>query len=129
MKRKAQALLIILFIMVLAGTLMIGLSVMWQADIKTLSLEKDGIGAFYLAQAGLERAKTELKGDWNWSGVGPVSLGGGNYTVVVGPPVVVNSRSVTSYGRKGGCLRTIGATIGKTISTPVNYTQTNWREL
>ena len=39
---------------------------MWRAEIQTRSLEKDGLRAFYLAQAAIERAKIELRWNINW---------------------------------------------------------------
>ena len=45
----------------LVGILAGGLAVMWQADIRISSLEKDSLTAFYLAQAGIERAKIEAR--------------------------------------------------------------------
>ena len=68
MARRAQTLLLVLFLLVLAGVLVAGLARMWQAEISMRSLERDGLIAFYLAQAGIERAKVEVLGDVGLSG-------------------------------------------------------------
>ena len=90
MARRAQTLLLVLFLLVLAGVLVAGLAGMWQAEISMRSLERDGLIAFYLAQAGIERAKVELENNWDWGGMDTnnddvadnsekISLGDGTY--------------------------------------------------
>lgn len=81
--RKGQAIIFVLFILAVFGALSGALTIMWQAELQTRSSERDGLVAFYLAQAGIERAKIELGTNESWAGVGPVTLGAGTYTVTV----------------------------------------------
>ncbi|MFH1339346.1 MAG: hypothetical protein ABIH40_05845 [Candidatus Omnitrophota bacterium] len=89
---KGQALLLVFLLLLIVGILVSALASMWQAEIRVRSLEKEGLGAFYLAQAGIERAKIELKTDWDWIGMDTnnddvadnsekESMGGGYYWV------------------------------------------------
>lgn len=79
--KKAQAIIFVLFILAVFGALTGALAIMWQGELQTRSSERDGLVAFYLAQAGVERAKIELANNEAWAGVGPVTLGAGTYTV------------------------------------------------
>lgn len=59
--------------------------------------EKDSIQAFYLAEAGIDRALEELRANYTWSGTGAaVTLGNGQYSVSVNTNG--NEREVTSIG-------------------------------
>jgi len=67
--KKGQALLFVFFLLLIVGILGGALANMWQAEINTRFSEKEGLIAFYLTQAGIERAKIELKTDWDWMGM------------------------------------------------------------
>lgn len=68
-----QAMFFALFIVAVFGTLSAGLAVMWESEIRTRSSDRDSLTAFYLAQAGIERAKIlVLSGYWT----------PGNYNIV-----------------------------------------------
>jgi len=56
-RQKAQALIAVLLLLAVVGTLVGGLGSIWQAESKTRASERQGMQAFYLAQAGMERAK------------------------------------------------------------------------
>lgn len=104
--KKGQALLLVFFIFIIVSILTGALAGMWIAEIKTRSLERDSLGAFYLAQAGIAYARNVLYYDavyasthhcccdfWaSWSGVTDKPLGGGSF-------------SVTLYYPYGCCLR------------------------
>ena len=55
---KAQALIAVILLLALVGIFASALGTMWEAELKTRTLERDGMQALYLAQAGMERAKT-----------------------------------------------------------------------
>ncbi|MFH1771697.1 MAG: hypothetical protein ABH872_02680 [Candidatus Omnitrophota bacterium] len=78
---KSQALLFVLFLLLLAGIFIVSLSGMWQSEILSRSEEKYSTAVFYLAQGGIERAKIEAKNGVvtapAWSG--PFVLGTGRY--------------------------------------------------
>ncbi len=54
-----QALLFAIYMLSLSVILAGALAAMWGAQTRTRSLSRDGLIAFYLAQAGIERAKIE----------------------------------------------------------------------
>jgi len=57
MKRKSQTFLLVCLLLLIASILATALAKMWESTIQINASERDGIIAFYLAQAGLERAK------------------------------------------------------------------------
>lgn len=92
-----------LFILAVFGALSAGLAVMWESEMRTRASGRDGLIAFYLAQAGIERAKIELANNEGWTGGGPFALGGGTYSVaavnIACPPGPYNTcRQITSIG-------------------------------
>ena len=64
--KRGQALLFVFFLLLMVGILAGALAVVCEAEIKTRSLERDGLIAFYLAQAGIEGAKIELINNPSW---------------------------------------------------------------
>ncbi len=54
---KGQALLLVLFLLMIIGILSMALSGMWQAEINIRTLGRDSLTAFYMVQSGLEEAK------------------------------------------------------------------------
>lgn len=78
---KAQAMILVLFILALIGALAGGLAVMWESEIRTRALDRDGLIAFYLARAGLEHAKIYAianPGVFSHNST-DISFGGGRY--------------------------------------------------
>ncbi len=65
--RKAQALLVVLLLLFVAGILSAGAARLFQTESRIVPLQQQGMAAFYLAQAGIERAKIEaLYGHWGF---------------------------------------------------------------
>ncbi|MFH1768626.1 MAG: hypothetical protein ABH858_05665 [Candidatus Omnitrophota bacterium] len=56
--KKSQALLFVFFLLLIVGILASNLAGIWQSEIESGGIEKYNLSAFYLAQAGIERAKT-----------------------------------------------------------------------
>lgn len=87
--RKAQALFLVLFLLAVLGVLSGALTVMWQADIQARILERDGLIAFYLAQAGIENAKIWARynpgGPFPYNSAWLINLNGGRYRFTVTP--------------------------------------------
>ena len=54
---KGQTMILIVFLLALLTILTTGLHELWQANMTTYNAARYGIQAFYLAQAGIERAK------------------------------------------------------------------------
>ena len=73
-----------LFVLVLTvglGLITAALTVMWRSEIQTRTAERDGLLAFYLAQAGLEHAKAQLATAEGWQGDITMALGEGTYRI------------------------------------------------
>jgi len=108
-RRKGQALIFVFFLLLLVGIIVGALAVMWQAEIQARSENRDSLIAFYIAQAGIERAKIELAYDEDWPVLGggpfgPITFGGGIYSGSVQditcPPGPYNTcKEITSIGR------------------------------
>lgn len=73
----------VLFILAVLGALAGGLAVMWESEIRTRTSDRDGLIAFYLAQAGIERAKIRtLSGvgsSWMETDLSDLDVGGDSY--------------------------------------------------
>ena len=100
--KKSQALLFVFFLLLIVGILAGALAVMWQAEIEIRGAEKEGLVAFYLAQAGIENAKIYAR--HNPSSFpyqsGWINFSGGryNFTIAqVGPGP--NRRNLSSTGQ------------------------------
>jgi type II secretory pathway pseudopilin PulG len=57
---RGQVLLFIILVLGVIGILAGSLAVMWQSEVRSRSLARQRMIAFYLAEAGLERAKIEV---------------------------------------------------------------------
>ena len=123
---KGQALIFVFFLLLLVGIIVGALGVMWQAEIQARSESKDSLIAFYIAQAGIERAKIELAYDEDWpvpggGPFGPITFGGGTYSGsvqdIVCPPGPYNTcREITSIGRIRNAQKSI--TVGVCLDVP-----------
>jgi len=121
--KKGQALLLIFFIFIIISILTGALAAMWTAEVKARSLERNGLAAFYIAQAGLELAKNLLRYySWGWAGE-TATFGGGSYTVSV-VSVSANEKRITSTGSYGNATRKITVVILDTF-TPKDW---SWQE-
>ncbi len=96
MKNNAQLLITVLFLLLMVGTLAGALAALWPAEIRMRVEERQGLIAFYLAQAGIERAKIEVINDVTLFGtsawLNDLDLAGDSYTfrynfnvVIMGP--------------------------------------------
>ncbi len=93
---KGQALFFVLFLLAIFGALSGALAVMWETQTRVRALDRDGCIALYLAQAGIERAKTWAKNNPGSSTSSVwITLGGGRYNFsVIGP-----TRNFSSVGQ------------------------------
>lgn len=98
---RGQALIFVFFLLVIVGILAGALANMWQAEIQTRTAERDGLIAFYLAQAGIERAKIEARNGVitapNWSSA--QTLGDGRYYFYI-ENIGANQRLLRSIGQR-----------------------------
>jgi hypothetical protein len=115
--KKGQALLLVLFMFIIVSILTGALAGMWTAEIKTRSLERDSLAAFYLAQAGIENGKLAIwyyayYGYSRGSYVGEMrTLGEGFYIVRVYPLGYSVSKTLVSTGIYGNSQRIISVRI------------------
>lgn len=134
MNKRAQALLFVLFLFLITSVLLGALAGMWNATTLISGYNFYGDISYYLAQAGLERAKREVLYNWtvgdHWmpgSGSGSwytdLDVSGDNYTYQYKFRIINNSghsgdlRYLTGQGRvldAGGSViafRELGATV------------------
>lgn len=104
--KSGQALIFVFLLLTIVGILVFALTGMWQSEIRVNLLDKDGLEAFYLAQAGLERGKIWARHNpdstlWTSSPYdsGWITLGGGRYRFSVEDLGGVDRR-VTARGQK-----------------------------
>ena len=78
---KSQALILAIFIMFIGSVISVGLMHMWEPTMMANSLQKQNLIAFYLAQAGVERAKVEIlkNVDFLGSSFPDLDIAGDNY--------------------------------------------------
>lgn len=55
--KKAQVMVFVLFIIGVVSVISGALTIMWESEMRTRSSEREGLTAFYLAQAAIERGK------------------------------------------------------------------------
>lgn len=112
MRERAQALLFVLFLILILGIITAALATMWEADMRTRVKEDEGLKAFYLAQAGVERGKIEvLYGYWptgtptvyNITNQNDLDLAGDEYQflydIVITTPASGTTRTIVGIGR------------------------------
>jgi hypothetical protein len=89
-----------------------GLAYIAISNQETLSSTGDRLGtrAFYIAEAGANRAIEELWGNKTWTGVTNAKYGGGTYTVIVGTPIN-NKLTFVSTATYSGIKRSIDVTL------------------
>ncbi|MCG2711381.1 MAG: hypothetical protein L6416_03545 [Candidatus Omnitrophica bacterium] len=81
--KRGQALLFAFLLLMLLGILTAAVASLWQSEIKIRDEDKLATFAFYLAQAGVERAKIEviynvaLSGSYGW--YNDLDIAGDNY--------------------------------------------------
>ncbi len=134
--RKGQVLLFTFFLLAIVSVLVGVLSTVWEAKIKIGAVQKNKVAAFYLAQAGVERAKAELKNNWDWTGItqaSKVSLGDGYYWVELTSrddttPGVYREVTATGHGQLGDMNKTVSVRLRVDIGVPNSYSYDSWVE-
>ncbi|MBU1044478.1 MAG: hypothetical protein KJ915_08810 [Candidatus Omnitrophica bacterium] len=100
--KRGQALLFAFFLLMLLGMLTAALASLWQAEIKIRDEDKSATVAFYLAQAGVERAKIEviynvaLSGTYGW--YNDLEIAGDNYIFRYNFSVAISGQERTLVG-------------------------------
>ena len=104
LNQKGMALLTTLIFVFILSTFAVALLTMTSNDTKLSALQRDSTQAFYLSEAGIQKAIKELNADFNWrTGFTDVLLGSGTYTVVIedqgdDPAIPLLQVRVTSTG-------------------------------
>ena len=131
--KPAQTLLFVFFILILSGILTMGLHNMWQSEVQSAIKEREGIKAFYIAQAGVEYTKMRLATQETWLG-GVVSFGGGSVDIsvrVIACPVGPYNacREITSTGTIASADRRINLKVslgGPPVDIPGDESLIEW---
>jgi len=130
--KKGQALLLVFFIFIVIGIVTSSLAVMWKAEVNSRVLERDSLGAFYIAQAGIEYAKAVLYYHYDYwlywyywplyywpASEGNANFGGGSYTVTVSPDFW--AKTLVSTGTYGKATRKVSCTLDLNSYYYYNY--------
>ena len=134
--KTGQALVFAIFLLALAGMLASAVAGIWGNALRLRSLETRSLIAFYLAQAGIERAKIEAKigavtaPGWSSAQI----LGGGTYSYYI-EDIGSNQRVLRSIGK---CLDSSGNTVATRMievkaqnisSPPESQIAWSWQEI
>ncbi|MFH0839917.1 MAG: hypothetical protein V1883_02745 [Candidatus Omnitrophota bacterium] len=113
--RKGGFILLLVLPLVLLMCMVAGYFFIYQRrEVYNVQRQMASIKAFWLADAGVSRAIYELKNDYtNWLGITGVSLGagGGEYSISIGAPVVIDPATTSRYVVSTGTIPS-GLTIG-----------------
>jgi len=111
--RKGQILLFVFMLLLLLTFLAGGVAVMWESGLQSNALHKDSVSAFYLAQAGFDRALDEIAyNNGSESSHYEGNLSSGNYTVDI-VTAGGGDKHITCTGRSGTAERLIYTEIPK----------------
>lgn len=130
MNKKAVALLLALFILILANLLVIAFLELITTDLQIASNHKIRNQAVYIGEAGIEYAISRLRTNKNWGGTaGAIEfpLGSGNtynVTYTLGSGTISSTATLTS-----GYQVTAEARVSVTGSSPFRVKILSWREL
>jgi Tfp pilus assembly protein PilX len=131
--RKGQALLVTLLLVLILAILTGGLAAMWQSEVQIRAFEKNNLIAFYLAQAGLERAKIEAQYSITPS-ASEITLAGGTYSRTIVSPMDANQKVLTGIGRVYDTAsnivaeRRISVTVHGISIPPISQNALTWKE-
>ena len=127
---RGQALFIVFVLLLLMMSIGLGVAALWDDTTQTRVAEVQGLAAFYAAQAGLERAKAQLRFNTNWDGawlplVG--AIGAATYAVTYTdttpaiPPYPANQRTkrITSTGTYLKAVRVVTQEVWEDTTVPV----------
>jgi len=114
---RGQTLLFVFLLLLLLTLLGGAVALMWETGLHSLALQKDSMIAFYIAQAGYERAREEVAQQANpkdYESTFSGELNGGTYSVIIGDTGPGKSRKgILSIGRYGAAERRINFNIPK----------------
>jgi Tfp pilus assembly protein PilX len=112
--QKGQILLVVFMLMIFTGLIIGGAAFLWQSAVNTTALEKDSLRAFYIAQAGIERARAEIayekNDDYNHT-FSNQPFGGGSYNLDI-VRIAADTKEIISTGKFGNSTREIKMRVG-----------------
>lgn len=119
---RGQTLLFVFMLLLLLTFLAGSVAVMWESGLQSNALHKDSVSAFYLAQAGIDRAMDEIAyHDGNESSSYNDTWNNGNYVVNI-VTTGGGDKRITSTGQSGTAERIIYIELpkntGKSCKTP-----------
>lgn len=121
-KEKGQALITLLFFVLISLTITAGAIIIIIANSISVSKFQEGTIAYYTAESGVENALLRLLRDPNYTGE---TLTIGTSTVVI-TVTGSNPKTVASVGQNGNFKRTVQAQMNYNNGY---YTFSNWKEI
>ncbi len=117
---RAQALIFAIFLLFIGAVISVGLMNLWEPTMLASSLQEKNLIAFYLAQAGVERAKIEILKNVSLSGdsidFSGLDESGDNYNFYYNFSVSVSGTRRDIIGRGKVYIRNQDGTDGKLIA-------------
>lgn len=103
--QRSQAILLIIFLLLLSGIIISALAVMWKSEIRNTFYDKEGMIAFYLGESGVEQAKVWARQNlsaslpYNSGWISGFSGGRYQFTVEHTTPLNPDRRKLTGIGQ------------------------------
>ncbi|MBI2613771.1 MAG: hypothetical protein HYW62_03285 [Candidatus Levybacteria bacterium] len=120
--QKGQALITLLFFVLISLTITSGAIIIIIANSISASKLQEGTSAYYTAESGVENALLRLLRDPNYAGE-TLTVGTGTAVITV---TGANPKTVVSVGQNGNFKRTVQAQMNYSNGY---YTFSNWKEL
>lgn len=121
-KEKGQALITLLFFVLISLTITTGAIIIIIANSISVSKSQEGTLAYYVAESGVENALLRLLRDPNYTGE-TLTIGTGTAVITV---TGANPKTVVVVGQNGNFKRTVQAQM--TYSNGY-YTFSSWKEI
>jgi hypothetical protein len=119
---SGQALVMLLFITLMALTVIASAAVVVNGNISSASVNEQGNYAYSIAESGVEEALIRMLRDPNYSGSGATPMSMNDGTVMI----VVSGGVITSTGTYGKSVRKIQA---QTVYNNNTLTISSWKEI
>lgn len=121
-KEKGQALVTLLFFILISLTITSGAIIIIIANSMSASKTQEGALAYYTAESGVENALLRLLRDPNYTGE-TLEIGTGTAVITVSG---TNPKTIISIGQNGNFKRRVSA---QATYNSGYYTFSNWKEL
>ena len=121
-KQKGIVFFTTLVLLGLAVLISAAVVLMVLRDVYTVKRIQNVAQAYYLAEAGVEKAINTLYNNFSWAGPDSATLGAGSYNVTITPNADVTRKMIVSTGDVGGGItRTIKVQIKNNLPPSFDY--------